>query len=601
MGRIILNNEEYTGSSGGSVNDVTVNGSSVVNAQGVAEVTVPDELADLADDSTHRTVTDTEKTTWSAKVSDNPTFTEASTRANIASGESFATILGKIKKFFTDLKTVAFTGAYSDLSGTENVAVKNANNRFSQSQIIDAKNGTVSTDGYSYISVGNGTPSGTSGNSFGIVEIYGKGSKYVDLKASNVTANRNIELPDKGGTVALTSDIPDISTKVTKSGDTMTGQLTIQKENTTTSSVDSALSLGNNIPNGTEGCSYGKIRLWGDNAYRTDIFATGATANRNIYFPDNGGTVALTSDIQIGHEMGNTAYESNDTHYLKLCTITLGNYYEYVSLLITSSFWGNQHGSADIINIQASKGSSSTDTYATVQRFHLAGSGGNGSYREFYYTNSNNALTLYVYVTGGNSYGSWNISELRLKNVGITYNFQTNVSLPSSADNIYSSTTFDSLVAYEFRLNNVGLDFYDYIFDKHMYLFRPSSLTADRSIYLPNKSGTVALTSDISSRRYKENIIPLSEDEAKKILDVEIVNYDYKENVVDEDERYDQKGAIAEDVVNLIPNAVTYADVDGEQLPDGINYTKFIPYLIKMVQMQQKEIDELKAMIKEKS
>lgn len=47
----------------------------------------------------------------------NPTFTEASTRANIASGELLTTILGKIKKFFTDLKTVAFTGAYNDLSG----------------------------------------------------------------------------------------------------------------------------------------------------------------------------------------------------------------------------------------------------------------------------------------------------------------------------------------------------------------------------------------------------------------------------------------------------------------------------------------------------
>ena len=77
---------------------------------------IPDDLADLNDDSTHRLVTDTEKTTWSAKVGDNPTFTEASTRANIASGESFATILGKIKKFFTDLKAVAFSGSYTDLS-----------------------------------------------------------------------------------------------------------------------------------------------------------------------------------------------------------------------------------------------------------------------------------------------------------------------------------------------------------------------------------------------------------------------------------------------------------------------------------------------------
>lgn len=46
-----------------------------------------------------------------------PTFTEASTRANIASGEKLSVILGKIKKWFTDLKTVAFTGAYSDLTG----------------------------------------------------------------------------------------------------------------------------------------------------------------------------------------------------------------------------------------------------------------------------------------------------------------------------------------------------------------------------------------------------------------------------------------------------------------------------------------------------
>lgn len=45
MGRIILNNEEYTGSSGSApVTDVTVNGSSVVNAQGVAEITDIDNV-----------------------------------------------------------------------------------------------------------------------------------------------------------------------------------------------------------------------------------------------------------------------------------------------------------------------------------------------------------------------------------------------------------------------------------------------------------------------------------------------------------------------------------------------------------------------------
>ena len=43
------------------------------------------------------------------------TFTVAGERANIATGEKLSTILGKIAKYFTDLKTVAFTGSYNDL------------------------------------------------------------------------------------------------------------------------------------------------------------------------------------------------------------------------------------------------------------------------------------------------------------------------------------------------------------------------------------------------------------------------------------------------------------------------------------------------------
>lgn len=45
-----------------------------------------------------------------------PTFTEASTRNNIASGEKLSVILGKVQKFFNDLKTVAFSGNASDLN-----------------------------------------------------------------------------------------------------------------------------------------------------------------------------------------------------------------------------------------------------------------------------------------------------------------------------------------------------------------------------------------------------------------------------------------------------------------------------------------------------
>lgn len=46
------------------------------------------------------------------------TFTTASTRANIESGETISTIFGKIRKWLADLKAVAFSGSYNDLSNT---------------------------------------------------------------------------------------------------------------------------------------------------------------------------------------------------------------------------------------------------------------------------------------------------------------------------------------------------------------------------------------------------------------------------------------------------------------------------------------------------
>lgn len=54
------------------------------------------------------------------KADETTSFTEASTRTNIASGDTVTTIWGKIKKWFSDLKTVAFTGSYNDLTDKPN-------------------------------------------------------------------------------------------------------------------------------------------------------------------------------------------------------------------------------------------------------------------------------------------------------------------------------------------------------------------------------------------------------------------------------------------------------------------------------------------------
>lgn len=52
------------------------------------------------------------------------TFTEAGERTNIESQETLATMFGKIKKWFSDLKTIAFTGSYNDLSNRPSIPKK---------------------------------------------------------------------------------------------------------------------------------------------------------------------------------------------------------------------------------------------------------------------------------------------------------------------------------------------------------------------------------------------------------------------------------------------------------------------------------------------
>ena len=99
-----------------------------------------------------------------------PTFETATNRSNIVSGETISVLFGKIKKFFTDLKTVAFTGSYTDLSNkptsmqnpnsltlTMNGSSSSYNGASSASKSWYAPT-SVGTAGYNLISNGSGAP-----------------------------------------------------------------------------------------------------------------------------------------------------------------------------------------------------------------------------------------------------------------------------------------------------------------------------------------------------------------------------------------------------------------------------------------------------------
>ena len=74
-------------------------------------------------------------------------------------------------------------------------------------------NGTTSVTGSSRIILGNNTPAQTAGNKIGSIQIYGGTAYSYTISGSTLgpLANRTITLPDKTGTIALTSDVPSIS------------------------------------------------------------------------------------------------------------------------------------------------------------------------------------------------------------------------------------------------------------------------------------------------------------------------------------------------------------------------------------------------------
>lgn len=80
-------------------------------------------------------------------------------------------------------------------------------------------NGTASGGGGSTtLTLGNSTTSSTAGWRRGIIQLYGYGAYSTTIENRTSTDNRTIILPDNSGTVALTSDIPDVSGKIDTAG-----------------------------------------------------------------------------------------------------------------------------------------------------------------------------------------------------------------------------------------------------------------------------------------------------------------------------------------------------------------------------------------------
>lgn len=170
-----------------------------------------------------------------AKKTDIPTSLPAS---DVYSWAKASTKPSYIASEVSGLATVATSGKYSDLSGLPNYAAsssaggaatnvnvtENLPSGMAYLPVLSAKSGSTgvkatphlyaySGSGYVYFNVGSSSFTGG-------LTLHCNNSYYANLATATLSANRDIKIPDKNGTVALTSDIPTVDSTATFSSAT---------------------------------------------------------------------------------------------------------------------------------------------------------------------------------------------------------------------------------------------------------------------------------------------------------------------------------------------------------------------------------------------
>lgn len=114
-------------------------------------------------------------------------------------------------------------------------------------------------------------------------------------------------------------------------------------------------------------------------------------------------------------------------------------------------------------------------------------------------------------------------------------------------------------------------------------IYNLQHVTSGGHMVFASDGATVAYLSS-SSKRYKDHIADMTINEAKKILDVPVIWFKYKENYLSPTDRLNGKklpGFYAEDVYSIFPEA---AQLNEEGKPEDWNFRILIPLMLKLIQ-----------------
>lgn len=128
-------------------------------------------------------------------------------------------------------------------------------------------------------------------------------------------------------------------------------------------------------------------------------------------------------------------------------------------------------------------------------------------------------------------------------------------------------------------------------------VFNLNHVTSGGHLVFASDGATVSYLSS-SSKRYKNHVANMTTDEAKKVLEIPIVWFKYKDGYLDPSDWLNGKeipGFYAEDAYKAFPEA---AQLNEKGQPEDWNYRTIIPAMLKVMQDQQETIDNLVKRVK---
>ena len=406
-----------------------------------------------------------------------------------------------------------------------------------------------------------GTPNLTQGTNYIYMqEDWTNGYVNVGINGKGAIGVNKADYANKAGAVEVTSEKP--TSNATRylaftngsggqSVKTNDGLYYITKEGTASAEGLSLIALGNSVASGTAGNKRGRLRIFSNTKFYTDLYAaTDQGNNRTIYLPNADGTLAL--DGHTHNYAGSSSAGGAATSANKINT-------DAGSASIPVYFANGIPVKCTSVNLNAASASKLAKG-RTITIGNTAVSGDNGTGDLTFTLDQIGALPL----TGGRLTGNTYFGNGKLY-----------------ADSMYGDSYPQCTIKFGSEL------------------ILQSTSSADSSAPVSTRAGLLQVRNynntawapvhasafnQESSRKYKENIVDMTEETAMQILKYRPVTYDY----INKADGTNCMGMIAEEVAEINEYPVSF--VNGEA--EGLDYSKFTPQLIKMAQRHERLIQE---------